>query len=82
MYLYSVYDSKGKYYDQPRLYRNSADASRAFESACKDQNSSFYKFPKDFILYEIGSFDQNTGTIMPLEKINHVCSAVDYAPIS
>lgn len=79
MQLFSVFDTKAKFYDAPRLYRNIADASRAFESACRDANSSFAKFPADFHLYMIGEFDQITGRILPADDFVHVCSADQFS---
>ncbi len=68
MKLYSVHDNKAQYYLAPQAYRNSGEALRAFESATKQQGSQFNSYPSDFTLLEIGSYDDQTAEIIPLEK--------------
>lgn len=59
--IYSVYDSKVGAYLQPFFMRSRGEASRAFTEAVADSNSPFCKHPDDFVLFELGTFDDSTG---------------------
>jgi hypothetical protein len=61
--LYSIYDSKVKFYDRPMVFRNRGEAIRAWEQAANDEKASISSFPADFALMEIGEFDDQTGQI-------------------
>lgn len=69
--VFSVYDSKSMVYDQPWLAPNKGAALRAVLDVLKDPNHHFSKWPSDFTLFEIGEWDEQTGTLTPhLAKIN------------
>jgi len=69
--LFSVYDSKSMVYDQPWLAPNKGAAMRAVLDVLKDPNHHFTKWPADFTLFEIGEWDELTGTLVPhVAKIN------------
>jgi len=73
MKIYSVYDSKGSYYDKPFIQRNAAEAIRGFELAVNDQKheSMLKLYPADYTLFEIGEWDEQTGSVaMHSAKIN------------
>lgn len=55
--IFSVYDSKAKTYNTPFLELNIGTAVRAFETAIKEGNTMFSKYPTDYTLFELGSFD-------------------------
>jgi len=78
MKLYSVHDSKAGFYLPPQMYRNAGEATRAFENACKQTDTNFNKYPKDFTLLEIGTFDQDTGVIDRLKSPLILCSATEF----
>ena len=67
MKLVSVYDSKAQAHLNVSVTRTSAEAIRQFESACKNKESSFNQYPQDFILKEIGVWDEITGLLSPLD---------------
>jgi len=61
--IYSVYDTKSNVYAQPFYAPNRAVALRHFNGAKEDEQSIISKYPGDFVLYELGVFDDNAGTI-------------------
>lgn len=63
MKLYSIYDSKGSFFDKPFIQRNAADACRGFQMAINDdKHDSMYKrFPADYTLFELGEWDEING---------------------
>lgn len=73
MKLYSVFDSKGNFFDKPFIQRNAGDASRGFQMAVNDekQDSMLKRFPADYTLFELGEWDELQGTVKMHEaKIN------------
>lgn len=65
--IYSVYDSKTQAYMQPWMARTRGEAIRSFTEAVNDPKSSFNKYPGDFTLFEIGTWDDQNGKMNLLE---------------
>jgi hypothetical protein len=61
--LYSIYDSKVKFYDRPMVFRNRGEALRAWEQAANDEKATISTHPADYALMEIGEFDDQNGKI-------------------
>lgn len=74
----TVYDTKAKAYLPPQQYRTTLEAMRSFETTCKNPETQFNKYPEDFTLYEIGSFDDQTGELSLLDSKNHLANASEY----
>lgn len=73
-FIYSVYDQKSKVFGNPFISNNRATAERDFGYACNDVHSQISKWPADFTLYEIGSFEDTTCKIelnSPPEIVGH-----------
>lgn len=62
--LFSVFDSKVGAYLPPMTMRSAGEAVRAFGHACNNVESEFNKFAEDYILFELGTWDELTGTII------------------
>lgn len=60
--VYCIRDIKAGWLT-PTTDQNDATASRNFIHAMKNQNSLLYTHPKDFDLFQIGSFDTETGLL-------------------
>lgn len=61
--VFSVYDSKAKAYGVPFFMPSSGVAVRAFSDLSNDPQSMVFRHANDFVLYEIGSFDDNSGRL-------------------
>jgi hypothetical protein len=59
--VYAVYDSKVNHYDQPFLMHSRGEALRSWITIVNDQSTSFFKYPEDFSLMELGEYDNITG---------------------
>lgn len=68
VFLYSVHDTKANYYNPPYVSPNSMTAARDFQLRCREPDSVFAKFPEDYQLEEIGTFNFETGEITRSEK--------------
>jgi len=61
--LFTVYDEKAEAYLSIFEARSSAEAVRSITAAANSQDSLLGKYPNDFRLMELGSFDEKTGTM-------------------
>jgi len=64
MKIFSIHDSKAEAYLSPIYFKTSAEAIRAFSTACEDSSSQFFKYPSDFTLVELGEFDEISASIV------------------
>lgn len=64
--LYSVRDVKVERFFPPFAQRNQLEAQRTFLDMCQDHRTPISKHPEDYTLYEIGSFNPETGEIAPM----------------
>lgn len=65
--IYAVYDAKAEVYSQPHFLLNRGTAFRAWEEAANDNSTQIGKYPADFTMFEIGEWDDQTGTITMLK---------------
>ena len=66
LYLYSVKDKVAGVFVEVMTGVNHLVARRNFYSAASVPGSSISRFPNDFELYCIGSFENDTGELSPL----------------
>lgn len=66
MMVFSVLDSKAQVFNRPFFEKNIVLAARGFESALKDDKSPFKGYESDFHLTQIGTFNEDTGEIIPI----------------
>lgn len=59
--FFAVFDSAAKVFNPPFLMHNRAEAIRGFGAVVNEPGTQFNQFARDFTLYEIGSFDSDTG---------------------
>lgn len=58
--VFTVYDSKVGAHLQPFYARSTGEAIRSFSQAVMDTNTQFNKYPADFTLFEVGSWDDQS----------------------
>lgn len=61
--LYAVRDVKADAFSSLMPIATEGLAIRSFAEACKDRNSDLNKYPEDYMLYEIGTWEANTGAV-------------------
>lgn len=76
--LFCIYDSKVKSYLDPITLRNTGEALRAFDSIVNNPGSDFNKYPGDYTLFEIGEFDDETGSLFQYEAKINLGLAIDF----
>lgn len=73
--VYSVFDSKAETFGTPMFFLTKGIALRAFSDVCADAGSPMAKHPNDYTLFQIGSYDANTGKLTDLTPAVHVVAA-------
>lgn len=69
--LLAVFDSAVSIYEQPFFMRSRGEAVRSWIDVTNDQKTKFWAHPADYTLFEIGEYDDQTGTVhMHEAKVN------------
>ncbi|QXP08260.1 MAG: nonstructural protein [Arizlama microvirus] len=76
--IFSVYDSKTKVYGQPNFLLNKGTALRAWQEAANDKQSNIGKYPADFTMFNIGEWDDETGTLTMHMVKENLGSALEF----
>lgn len=75
---FSIYDVKSEAYSPPFFQNTVGLAVRMFTEAANDPETRIAKYPTDFTLMEIGTFDDSSGTIKPHEANIPLGAALEY----
>lgn len=64
MYLrcFCIYDSKAEAYLPPFFMKSKGEAIRAVISTVNDPQSNFHKYAEDFVLFELGHWQEDNAT--------------------
>lgn len=79
--IFATYDSKAEAYLQPFFMRARGEAVRAWETVCNDPKSEFYNHPEDFTLFELGEYDELTGTLFPHQAKIALGCAIEFKKV-
>lgn len=75
--LYTVYDVKTQYHNPPVACFNDHDAMRQFATILQGRPTIFQQYPEDFWIFEVGQFDDSSGEVKALSKMNKLCTLAD-----
>jgi hypothetical protein len=67
--VYSILDSKSHVYSPPFLSRHTGEALRSFTDLVNDDRSTVSKYPGDFQLVQISTFDDELGVFMEVKPV-------------
>lgn len=73
--VFTLFDAATKLYGHPFYSVSAGDACRSFQAACADPNSKLSKFPKDFALFHIATYDDASAQFDPVIPPRHLMSA-------
>lgn len=76
--VFAVLDSKTGVYDHPMFLLTRGQALRGWTDACNDPRTDMCKYPHDFSLMEIGSYDEDTGRFENLDAPVNLGIAVHF----
>lgn len=75
-HAFAIQDIKIGVFHAPFFFMHEALALRAFGDMAKDANTSIGRHPADFVLYRIGTFDDQVGALSPLPSFHSYGSAL------
>lgn len=70
--IYSIYDTVAEVFNKPFTDINNASAIRSFTSSVQDQPHK-----NDYVLYYLGTFEDNSGEIMPAKNPFKLLSGIE-----
>lgn len=76
--MFSIRDAKGEIFHPPFFKKTHGEAERDFAQLVRDEKSMAFKFPEDFDLYYVGTYDDSTGKIEPMDTPQHLHKAVQF----
>ena len=76
--IFSVYDSKAQAYLPPFYNPAVGSAIRAFADAINDSQAPFAKHAGDYVLYQVGEFDDSTGLFTNTAPALHLGMGTDF----
>lgn len=77
--IWSIFDSKVGVYGPPSLARNVPEASR-FVARIAGQSDLIKAAPADFVVFQVGVWDDTVGQISALPSPSHLFSVADCLP--
>jgi len=72
----SIRDAKADFH-QPFFVKTKGEALRGLMDILSDPNSNIHKYPEDFALFYLGTFDELTGSFALLPQPEHLHNAID-----
>jgi hypothetical protein len=59
--LFTVHDRASDTYIKPFCMETERDAIEGFKEVCKDEKTNYHKYPEDFTLLYLGSYNPRTA---------------------
>lgn len=75
--VFSIRDSKSELFGTPFFNITHGEAERNFKTLVNDPKSSVSVYPEDFDLYYLGTYDDITGKVVPIDSPEHLVKAVN-----
>jgi len=76
--VFSVYDDKALFYGPMFTAKTDQAALRLFSDACADPRGELGRHGSDFILYQLGTFDDSAGLMLSLPVPKFLSRAITY----
>lgn len=74
--IYCVYDQKAEMFLRPVFVRSSGQAIRNFMDAVNEPEHEFCRHKEDYVLYAVGTWDDEKGSIVGFDVPKVVASAI------
>lgn len=72
--IFSIHDVKSESYGPLMTYATNGLAIREFEGLAKNKESTINRYPEDFTLIYLGTFDTDNGDLIKDQKSGHILS--------
>lgn len=76
--VFSVRDMKAEAFLQPFFVQTVGAALRAFGDAVDKEDSPFHKHPEDYVLYQIGEYNDADGSLVSISPVKMLACASDF----
>lgn len=76
--IYSIYDNKAQAFLPMFTVRTHGEAIRSFTDICNNPKTNVNKYPEDFALMEIGTFNDSTGGVDALNVPKNIGLAREF----
>lgn len=63
--IFSIHDSAAESYNTPFIMPKPAQAQRTFGQMINDEQTQFAVSPADYTLFQVATFDPETGIVTP-----------------
>lgn len=73
---YTIHDAKALQYHAPWFAVSHGVATRIVADLANDLNTLVGRHPRDYTVWQCGTWDDNTGQFVPLSPLVHVCDVV------
>lgn len=75
---FAIRDTKADAYMQPFFCATNGMAVRAFKDGVNDDKSPFFKHPEDYVLFELGTYDDSSGVLSSLSSPVSLGVGIEY----
>lgn len=75
---FAIRDIKTESFNMPYFQTHKAAAMRSFQDLASDPQAIICKHPADFQLFEIGTYNSQTGAMVPHDTPVYLATASDY----
>lgn len=76
--LFAIFDSAAVRFIEPFPASTVQVAIRGFQEACSKEGHQFEKFPEDYTLFHVGTFDPEKGEIESWSDLRKVAMATSF----
>lgn len=76
--IYSLKDEKAEAFSQPFFMDTDGQALRALDGIVNNPETQVNRYPQDFTLYRLGTYDEKTGRLESRETPKLLASATDF----
>lgn len=77
--LFAVFDAAVGTYSPPMAYRSLGQAVRQFQQEARNPDSAVGRSLKDYSLFRVGAYDDNSGLVIPEQAPVSVMAALEAA---
>lgn len=79
--MFAIYDSAAKYYKSVWFEKHKADVLREFAKACNDSKTYLNQNPTDFVLFQLGEFDELSGAGVVYDAPERLGVAIEFIKV-
>lgn len=76
--IYSIYDNKAEAFMEPFFAVTAGLAIRRFADTANNPETTLFRHPNDFVLYEVGVFNDKAGTVLSHKNAKNLGLAAEY----